>query len=114
MLNCVNSSGKTTSERDVQQLLTQLVFPPSQLFDRIGSQVMSSRTPPGDGITRCRDAVDAIQSATSHKYSRDKAELVHLLGSPHFQVSDELFDVCYTTRARHVVSPPLQRNDAKN
>lgn len=46
-----------------------------------------SRAPSGDGINRCREAVDAIQSATSHKYSRDRAELVHLLGSPHFQVS---------------------------
>lgn len=46
-----------------------------------------SRAPPGDAINRCRDAVDSIQSATSHKYSRDKAELVHLLGSPHIQVS---------------------------
>lgn len=46
-----------------------------------------SRTPPGDAINRCRDAVDAIQSATSHKFSRDRAEFVHLLGSPHIQVS---------------------------
>ena len=48
-----------------------------------------SRAPPGDAINRCRDAVDSIQSATSHKYSRDRAELVHLLGSPHIQVSDD-------------------------
>jgi calcium/calmodulin-dependent serine protein kinase len=61
-----------------------------KLFDRISSKVMSpSRAPPGDGINRCRDAVDSIQSATSHKYSRDRAELVHLLGSPHIQVSDD-------------------------
>lgn len=58
-----------------------------KLFDRINSQVMSPHTPPGDAINRCRDAVDAIQSATSHKYSRDRAELIHLLGSPHIQVS---------------------------
>lgn len=51
-----------------------------------------SRAPPGDAINRCRDAVDAIQSATSHKYSRDRAELVHLLGSPHIQVSDDFWD----------------------
>lgn len=60
----------------------------TKLFDRINSQVMSpSHAPPGDAINRCRDAVDAIQSATSHKYSRDRAELIHLLGSPHIQVS---------------------------
>lgn len=60
----------------------------SKLFDRISSQVVSpSSRPPGDAIHRCRDAVDAIQSATSHKYSRDRAELIHLLGSPHIQVS---------------------------
>lgn len=65
-----------------------------KLFDRISSQVMSpSRAPPGDAINRCRDAVDSIQSATSHKYSRDKAELVHLLGSPHIQVS-AIFYIC--------------------
>lgn len=61
-----------------------------KLFDRISSQVMSpSRVPPGDAIGRCRDAVESIQAATSHKYSRDRAELVHLLGSPHIQVSDD-------------------------
>lgn len=64
-----------------------------KLFDRISSQVMSpSRAPPGDAINRCRDAVDSIQAATSHKYSRDRAELVHLLGSPHIQVSDDVRD----------------------
>lgn len=63
-----------------------------KLFDRISSQVVSpSRAPPGDGINRCREAVDAVQSATSHKYSRDRAELVHLLGSPHIQVSEAFF-----------------------
>lgn len=51
-----------------------------------------SRAPPGDAINRCRDAVDSIQAATSHKYSRDRAELVHLLGSPHIQVSDDFWD----------------------
>lgn len=58
-----------------------------------------SRAPPGDAINRCRDAVDAIQSATSHKYSRDRTELVHLLGSPHIQVSDGWLDCitfCFT------------------
>lgn len=53
-----------------------------------------SRSPPGDAISRCRDAVDSIQAATSHKYARDRAELVHLLGSPHIQVS-EIFLVNY-------------------
>lgn len=66
---------------------SSLTYSPLQLFDRISSQVVSPSRPPGDGINRCRDAVDAIQSATSHKYSRDRAELIHLLGSPHIQVS---------------------------
>ncbi|CAO1441355.1 unnamed protein product [Diamesa serratosioi] len=58
-----------------------------QIFDRISSTVASTaRTPLGDAISRCRDSVDAIQAVTSHKYSRDRAELVHLLGSPHIQV----------------------------
>lgn len=47
------------------------------------------RGPSGEAIGRCRDAVESIQAATSHKYSRDRAELVHLLGSPHIQVSDD-------------------------
>lgn len=62
-----------------------------------------SRTPPGDAINRCRDAVDSIQAATSHKYSRDRAELVHLLGSPHIQVSDDVRDYtkCFFPRSVH-------------
>jgi hypothetical protein len=52
-----------------------------------------SRVPPGDAIGRCRDAVESIQAATSHKYSRDRAELVHLLGSPHIQVSDDYINL---------------------
>ncbi len=52
-----------------------------------------SRAPPGDAISRCRDAVDSIQAATSHKYARDRAELVHLLGSPHIQVSKNLLNL---------------------
>lgn len=63
-----------------------------------------SRAPSGDAINRCRDAVDAIQSATSHKFSRDRAELVHLLGSPHIQVSDDLWIVqlfILASRLRH-------------
>ncbi|XP_070491286.1 peripheral plasma membrane protein CASK isoform X4 [Chironomus tepperi] len=84
-----------------------------QLFDRISSQVMSpSRAPPGDAINRCRDAVDSIQSATSHKYSRDKAELVHLLGSPHIQALLHTHDVVarevYGEEALRVTPPPLQ------
>lgn len=60
-----------------------------KLFDRISSQVaMPTRGPSGEAIGRCRDAVESIQAATSHKYSRDRAELVHLLGTPHIQVSD--------------------------
>lgn len=81
-----------------------------KLFDRISSQVVS-RTPPGDAIARCRDAVDAIQSATSHKYSRDKAELVHLLGSPHIQVSDDIWDLS-TRFVRSFVSNITQKAEA--
>ncbi|XP_052863683.1 peripheral plasma membrane protein CASK-like [Anopheles cruzii] len=59
-----------------------------QLFDRISSSVINpSRAPPGDAISRCRDAIDAISSAAGHKYGREKAELISLLGSPHIQVS---------------------------
>ncbi|CRL07232.1 CLUMA_CG020213, isoform A [Clunio marinus] len=83
-----------------------------QLFDRISSQVMSpSRAPPGDAINRCRDTVDAIQAATSHKYSRDRAELVHLLGSPHIQALLHTHDVVarevYGEEALRVTPPPI-------
>lgn len=78
----------------------------TKLFDRISSQVMSpNRAPSGDAINRCRDAVDSIQSATSHKYSRDRVELVHLLGSPHIQVSDDMSD-CITFLSR--VQPKIE------
>lgn len=45
-----------------------------------------SRAPPGDGIVRCRDAVDLVSSAMGHKYVREKGELLHLLSLPHIQV----------------------------
>lgn len=45
-----------------------------------------ARTPPGDGLSRCRDAVEALSSAVGHKYSREKNELLHLLSLPHIQV----------------------------
>uniref|UniRef100_A0A182VZI8 Protein kinase domain-containing protein n=1 Tax=Anopheles minimus TaxID=112268 RepID=A0A182VZI8_9DIPT len=58
-----------------------------QLFDRISSSVINpSRAPPGDAISRCRDAIDAISSTAGHKYVREKSELINLLGSPHIQV----------------------------
>lgn len=56
----------------------------------------SARSPSGDAINRCRDAVDSIQSAASHKHSRDRSELVHLLGSPHIQVSS--FFIIFITK----------------
>lgn len=46
-----------------------------------------SRAPPGDGVARCRDAVEAISLAHGHKFSREKAELLQLLSLPHIQVS---------------------------
>lgn len=45
-----------------------------------------SRTPPGDGILRCRDAIDIVSSAPGHKYIRDRNELLQLLTLPHIQV----------------------------
>lgn len=45
-----------------------------------------SRTPPGDAVSRCRDAVDAIHMATGHKLQREKAQLLQLLSLPHLQV----------------------------
>uniref|UniRef100_A0A182QG50 L27 domain-containing protein n=1 Tax=Anopheles farauti TaxID=69004 RepID=A0A182QG50_9DIPT len=57
-----------------------------QLFDRISSSVINpSRAPPGDAISRCRDAIDAISSTGGHKYGREKSELINLLGSSHIQ-----------------------------
>lgn len=74
----------------MSKLFSFFLFCYRQLFDRISSQVaMPARGPSGEAIGRCRDAVESIQAATSHKYSRDRAELVHLLGSPHIQVSEE-------------------------
>ncbi|XP_055908335.1 peripheral plasma membrane protein CASK isoform X2 [Eupeodes corollae] len=59
-----------------------------QLYDRISCNVMSpSRAPPGDAVSRSRDAIDAISSSTSHKFAREKAELMQLLVSPHLQVN---------------------------
>lgn len=45
-----------------------------------------SRAPPGDGVTRCRDAVEAISTAMGHKLIREKGEVLHLLSLPHIQV----------------------------
>ncbi|KAJ6637044.1 Peripheral plasma membrane protein CASK, partial [Pseudolycoriella hygida] len=57
-----------------------------QLYDRISCTVMSpSRAPPGDGVVRCRDAIDIISSAPGHKYIRDRNELLQLLTLPHIQ-----------------------------
>lgn len=110
MLNCVNSPVNHFFKHATIVILAffftfhvflSLNHSPTKLFDRISSQVMSpSRAPPGDAINRCREAVDSIQSATSHKYSRDRVELVHLLGSPHIQVSDDMRN-CTTFRLEH-------------
>lgn len=73
-------------------MLNLLLYLRLQLFDRISSNVITtSRSPSGDAISRCRDAVDSIQSAASQKLSRDRSELVHLLGSPHIQVGTFLY-----------------------
>ncbi|XP_055381359.1 peripheral plasma membrane protein CASK-like [Condylostylus longicornis] len=59
-----------------------------QLFDRISCTVMSpARAPPGDAVSRCRDAIDAVSSSSGHKFARDKGELIQLLSLPHLQVS---------------------------
>lgn len=59
-----------------------------QLYDRISCTVMSpSRAPPGDAVSRCRDAIDAISSSSGHKNIREKSELMQLLSLPHLQVS---------------------------
>lgn len=60
---------------------------PSKLFDRISCTVMSpSRAPPGDAVSRSRDTIDAILSASGHKYGRERNELLQLLSLPHLQV----------------------------
>lgn len=46
-----------------------------------------ARTPPGDGLSRSRDAVEAISTSTGHKNTRDKNEILQLLSLPHIQVS---------------------------
>lgn len=64
-----------------------LSLPSSKLFDRISSTVVSpSRAPPGDGISRCRDTVEAVATAPGHKYNRERNELLQLLSLPHLQV----------------------------
>lgn len=50
-----------------------------------------TRTPPGDGVLRCRDAIDIVSSAPGHKYIRDRNELLQLLTLPHIQVSEHNF-----------------------
>lgn len=78
----------TYFQRTLNYKLVQLKIPCVQLYDRISCTVMSpSRAPPGDAVSRCRDAVDAIHLATGHKLGREKAELLQLLSLPHIQVS---------------------------
>ncbi|XP_035777652.1 peripheral plasma membrane protein CASK-like isoform X7 [Anopheles albimanus] len=83
-----------------------------QLFDRISSSVINpSRAPPGDAISRCRDAIDVISSTPGHKYGREKAELISLLGSPHIQALLHTHDVVarevYGEEALRVTPPPI-------
>lgn len=47
-----------------------------------------SRTPPGDAVLRCRDALDTVTTTPGHKYVRDRNELIQLLTLPHIQVSE--------------------------
>ncbi|XP_037025999.1 peripheral plasma membrane protein CASK isoform X3 [Bradysia coprophila] len=83
-----------------------------QLYDRISCTVMSpSRTPPGDGILRCRDAIDIVSSAPGHKYIRDRNELLQLLTLPHIQALLHTHDVVarevYGEEALRVTPPPI-------
>lgn len=83
-----------------------------QLYDRVSSSVINpSRAPPGDAISRCRDAMDAISSAPGHKYGREKGELINLLGSPHIQALLHTHDVVarevYGEEALRVTPPPI-------
>lgn len=45
-----------------------------------------ARTPPGDGLSRSRDAVEVISTSTGHKNGREKNEILQLLSLPHIQV----------------------------
>lgn len=69
-------------------LYSLLTAKPFQLYDRISCTVMSpARLPPGDAVSRCRDAMEAIRNATGHKLQREKAYVLQLLSLPHMQVS---------------------------
>lgn len=60
-----------------------------QLYDTISSiEMPQGRVPPGDGVARCRDAIEAIISAPGHKYNCEKNELLQLLSQSHIQVSE--------------------------
>ncbi|XP_053681955.1 peripheral plasma membrane protein CASK isoform X5 [Sabethes cyaneus] len=83
-----------------------------QLYDRVSSSVINpSRAPPGDAINRCRDVIDAVSSAPGHKYGREKAELINLLGSSHIQALLHTHDVVarevYGEEALRVTPPPI-------
>lgn len=53
------------------------------------------RTPPGDGLQRCREAVEMVTATGAHRFGRDKAELLEILSSPHFQVSEQTLCFCF-------------------
>ncbi|XP_055638969.1 peripheral plasma membrane protein CASK isoform X15 [Toxorhynchites rutilus septentrionalis] len=83
-----------------------------QLYDRISSSVINpSRAPPGDAISRCRDAIDTTSSAPGHKYTRERTELINLLGSSHIQALLHTHDVVarevYGEEALRVTPPPI-------
>lgn len=77
---CLIKCGLTSSSLVVSRLH-------SQLYDRISCTVMSpTRLPPGDSVSRCRDAMEALRIATGHKLQREKAYVLQLLSLPHMQV----------------------------
>lgn len=77
---------KSVESIDFIMNFIQIVF--LQLYDRISSTVVSpQRAPPGDSVSRCRDVVDVLISASELKYNRERNELLQLLSLPHVQVS---------------------------
>lgn len=83
-----------------------------QLYDRISCTVMSpARLPPGDAVSRCRDAIESIRNSTGHKLQREKAYVLQLLSLPHMQALLHTHDVVarevYGDEALRVTPPPI-------
>ncbi|XP_031630042.1 peripheral plasma membrane protein CASK isoform X2 [Contarinia nasturtii] len=83
-----------------------------QLYDTISSiEMPQGRVPPGDGVARCRDAIEAIISAPGHKYNCEKNELLQLLSQSHIQALLHTHDVVakevYGDEALRVTPPPI-------